>query len=72
MIGIWEKQEDIADPELAKKPLGLPHLIRSAWADTTNAKYSRAWEKWVTWCEKYAEVSHCPADPFQIALYLFQ
>ena len=67
--GIWEREKSIIHPELAKNAKGLPFLIQNAWADTTNQKYSKAWEKWVAWSNRYPEVEKIPADPFYLALY---
>ena len=67
--GIWEKINQIENPQLAQKAKGLPFLIKSAWAETTDKKYREAWKKWVDWSNLYPEVQKCPADPFYLALY---
>ena len=69
-VGIWEKLETIQNQELHDKACQLPKLLDAAFSEATLAKYKTAWAKWVNWCSRYSEISHCPADPFFICIYL--
>ena len=68
--GIWEEAASIKDPELIRRAEHLPTVIMSAWADSTNDKYSRGWKEWVEWCNRYPEAAIRPASPFYVALFL--
>lgn len=48
----------------------LPGVVGAAFADSTNQKYSRAWNKWLQWSGSKTEVRSIPAEPFQVSLYL--
>lgn len=54
---------------MKKKATQLPKLFEAAFSKNTLLKYKSAWHKWVEWSANYAEVNHCPADPFFICLY---
>ena len=68
--GIWRKMDEIKDVHLRDRAANLPVVVKSAWADSTNEKYSRGWRNWLSWCDRYTEAKKCPADPFYVALYL--
>ena len=62
--------EKIKSKELRERAAHLPTVIESAWAGSTNKKYSRGWEQWITWCRRYPETKIRPADPFFVALFI--
>ena len=68
--GLWNQINEIQDETLKRKALSLPHLIESAYAESTLKKYKPAWEKWLVWTKSFSEVNHCPAEPFHVAIYL--
>ena len=55
--------------ELIRLAEGLPYVINSALAESTNDKYQKGWEKWVAWCADKPEATPRPADPFIVSLY---
>ena len=68
-MGIWEKAEEIRDPELAKLAAALPLVLRSSLAEGTNKKYERGWKGWRDWANQAGAVP-CPGDPFFFCLYM--
>ena len=48
----------------------MPYLVHGRWADSTQQKYEKAWEKWELWCALYPESPTLPANPFYVALYI--
>ena len=68
-FGIWQKIDQLKDPELKTKASLLPNLFKAAYADSTLSKYKPAWKKKKGWAERYGEINPCPADPFFVALY---
>ena len=62
--------ERIKSADLRERAALLPTVIESAWADSTNQKYSRGWEQWISWCKRYPESKVRPADPFFVALFI--
>lgn len=59
----------ITDDNLRERATSLQDLISSRWADSTNQKYSYAWDAWVIWCSENEESTILPADPFFVCLY---
>lgn len=58
-----------SDQELKSLSSSLHKILDSAYADTTNKKYSRGWKNWLDWSSKKSEVISIPASPFYVALY---
>ena len=66
---MWQKMDHIESKALKQTASSLPNLFQAVYADTSNSKYERAWNKWRSWTNQYPEVLHCPADPFFVACY---
>ena len=65
-----QKTAAIQDAELKARAGSLHNLVHARWAASTTKKYSAAWNKWETWCDKHPESPKRPADRFYIALYI--
>ena len=68
--GIWRGLREIRDPELKALADKLPPMALCSRQDKTVKNYLAAFQKWKEWCNNYKEISHLPAEPHYIALYL--
>ena len=68
--GIWGFQQNVQDEEIKTLSNTLPFIIESALANSTNKKYFHRWKTWVDWSNSKLEVNLCPANPFDVAIFL--
>ena len=63
--------QQLGNPELKKLAEGLPHTVVGSQADSTVAKYLRAFQRWKNWVARHtAEISVYPVKEADFALYL--
>ena len=63
--------QQLGDPELKKLAEGLPSTVVSSRADSTVAKYLRAFQRWKNWVACHAtEIAVYPVKEAHFALYL--
>ena len=67
---MWQTIEGIQDPDLKRLATCLPDTLLQGRADSTTAKYVRAFTRWKKWAEQRKEVSIFPVDEVHFALYL--
>lgn len=68
--GIWSTFNTIRDPELVRLAKHLPATVLQSRQEGTVRVYNSAFQRWKRWADQYEEVTHLPADPRYISLYL--
>ena len=68
--GIWTGLASIKHPDLKELADKLPEIAMQSRRDSTINNYTSAYLRWKKWTERFPEISHYPADPTHISLYL--
>ena len=69
-VGVWAEFSSLQDPSLVTLASSLPSVVLSAKAPNTTLRYAYGWNRWKTWAKSKNGVSHLPALPKFVALYL--
>ena len=68
--GDWPLTQDMQKPELQQLAAGLPDVVLSGRADSTNKKYLGAFQRWKVWAESMEIVPSFPVKGMHLALYM--
>ena len=68
--GHWSGIQNLANPELKQLAEDTFKYSIKAREPNTVIKYNNAYKRWKTWTNKFDEISHFPAEPLHVSLYL--
>ena len=71
-VGGLNKQAALKSDELKSIALQIQTVLLASHAENTNKTYSRIFQKWKLWAQKFPEIQTLPADPFYVSLFLIE
>ena len=63
-------KDQVQDEQLKQLAMDIPTFLSQSRSKNTQDRYKSGFNKWLTWSEKFSEISSLPAKPIHVALFL--